>query len=114
MSHNEPQLREVREFHKTKFKENPKTQAKHFGFCKFNIFYKTKCNCDLKNQNLKKGFYTAFCETDVMRRYNLVLDCIFKTACSIPSKYFSFLKLGTNISSIKFWQNSSDKLCFAI
>ena len=62
---NEPQLREVREFHKTKFKENPKTQAKHFGFCKFNIFYKTKCNCDLKSQNFKKSLYTAFCETDV-------------------------------------------------
>src|SRR5690606_19002978 len=46
ISANEPQLREVREFHKTKFKGNPKTQATHFGFCKFNIFYKTKCKCD--------------------------------------------------------------------
>jgi len=65
LAHNEPQLREVRESHKTKFKENPKTQAKHLGFCKFNIFYKTKCNCDLKSQNFKKSLYTAFCETDV-------------------------------------------------
>lgn len=72
MSPNEPQLREVREFHKTKFKENPKTQAKHFGFCKFNIFYKTKCNCDLKSQNLKKSLYTAFCETDVSCSLNYV------------------------------------------
>lgn len=60
MPYNEPQLREVREFHKTKFKENPKTQAKHFGFCKFNIFYKTECNCDLKAKTLKKAFTPHF------------------------------------------------------